>query len=194
VNAVGGYYFGSSGQQHSTGCNFWTNTAVFVTWDDWGGWYDHIVPPIVPLNSTQFGSGYLYGFRVPLIVVSAYTQAATVSGPVVSNFNASTFCNPTQQTSIYCHDFGSILRYVENNFGLPTIDGSPHGGYADLYAMDAQYVGGNKPLSEFFTLTTARQFQIIPGPVPASCFINPTGSCFPGYTGPVDPDNDANEN
>ncbi|HSY63730.1 MAG TPA: alkaline phosphatase family protein [Terriglobales bacterium] len=192
VNAVGGYYFDSSGHQHSTGCNFWTNTAIFITWDDWGGWYDHIVPPIVPLNSRQFGSGYLYGFRVPLIVVSAYTPAATVSGPVVSNFNASSFCAPTQQTSIYCHDFGSILAFTENNFKLQTIDNSKGGGYADLHAMDAQYPG-NFPLQEFFTLTTARQFQIIPGPVPASCFITPTYSCFAGYTGPVDPDNDANE-
>jgi phospholipase C len=194
VNAVGGYYFDSSGQQHSTGCNFWTNTAIFVTWDDWGGWYDHIVPPIVQLGSTNFGAGYLYGFRVPLIVVSAYTPAAMVSGPVVSNFNASAFCAPSQQTSIYCHDFGSILAFTEHNFGLGTIDPSLGGGYADKHALDAQYIHGNIPLSEFFTLTSARQFQIIPGPVPAGCFISPTGSCFPGYTGPVDPDNDGDEN
>lgn len=194
VNAVGGYYFDSSGQQYSTECNFWTNTAIFITWDDWGGWYDHILPPIVQLGSTNFGAGYLYGFRVPLIVVSAYTQAGIVSGPVVSNFNASTFCAPSQQTSIYCHDFGSILAFTEHNFGLGTIDPSLGGGYADKHALDAQYIHGNVPLSEFFTLTSARQFQIIPGPVPANCFINPTGSCFPGYNGPVDPDNDGDEN
>ena len=84
------------------------------------------------------------------------------------------------------------MKYTELNFGLGTIDPSHGGGYADKYAMDAQYPG-NVPLHEFFTLTTARQFQIIPGPVPASCFITPTYSCFAGYTGPVDPDNDANE-
>ncbi|HXM23179.1 MAG TPA: alkaline phosphatase family protein [Terriglobales bacterium] len=189
VNAVGGVYFDSNGQ-HSTRCNFWNNTAVFITWDDWGGWYDHIVPPIVPLGSSQFGAGYLYGFRVPLIVVSAYTQAGTISGPA-TGFNAD-FCKPDHQTSIYCHDFGSILAYTEHNFQLQPID-QRGTGYADKWAMDAQYIGGNVPLSEFFTLTTARQFQVIPGPVPASCFITPTSSCFPGYTGPVDPDNDANE-
>jgi len=36
---------------------YWANTAILITWDDWGGWYDHVAPPI--LNS------YEYGFRVP---------------------------------------------------------------------------------------------------------------------------------
>ncbi|HEY1655833.1 MAG TPA: alkaline phosphatase family protein, partial [Candidatus Tumulicola sp.] len=41
---------------------YWNSTAIFITWDDWGGWFDHVKPPI--LNS------YELGFRVPLIVVS----------------------------------------------------------------------------------------------------------------------------
>jgi phospholipase C len=40
----------------------WSNTAIIITWDDWGGWYDHVAPKIV--------NAYEYGFRVPLIVIS----------------------------------------------------------------------------------------------------------------------------
>jgi Phosphoesterase family len=63
---------------------YWQDTAIFVTWDDWGGFWDHVDPdssaggPGVLYNApghscTQFGCGYIYGFRVPLLVVSAYT-------------------------------------------------------------------------------------------------------------------------
>jgi phospholipase C len=74
---------------------YWHDTAILITWDDWGGWYDHESPTIRPL----FEGDYQYGFRVPLIVVSAYTPAA-----YVSNFR---------------HDFGSILRFIEHNFDVP---------------------------------------------------------------------------
>jgi phospholipase C len=70
---------------------YWKDTAIIVTWDDWGGWYDHEAPV---LNTT----GYEGGFRVPLLFVSAYTAVGTVS-------NVRT-------------DFGGILRFVEGNFGL----------------------------------------------------------------------------
>jgi phospholipase C len=82
--------------------SYWGNTAIFVTWDDWGGWYDHVAPPII--------SSYEYGFRVPLIVVSPYAKAGFVS----------------HQT----HDFGSILKFIEETFGLATV------GYADANADD----------------------------------------------------------
>jgi phospholipase C len=44
----------------------WKSTAVFVAWDDWGGFYDHVKPPVVDLNG--------YGFRVPGIVISPYAR------------------------------------------------------------------------------------------------------------------------
>ena len=47
----------------------WESTAVFLTWDDWGGFYDHVVPPIVDENG--------YGLRVPGLVISAYARRAT---------------------------------------------------------------------------------------------------------------------
>jgi len=99
----------------------WSSSAIIVTWDDWGGWYDHVAPPIrntiAPFNS------YEYGFRVPLIVISPYAKAGYVS----------------HQMS----DFGSILKFIEETFSLTTTIGESAGvEYADSYALG--------DLSDFF--------------------------------------------
>ena len=73
---------------------YWDNTAILVFWDDWGGWYDHEPPTFL----TGVQGDYQYGFRVPFIVVSAYTSAAYVDNTRM--------------------DFGTILRFLEKNFGI----------------------------------------------------------------------------
>ncbi len=73
---------------------YWQNTVIFVTWDDWGGWYDHVPPP-------QYNS-YELGFRVPLIAISAYAKRGYVSHRQ--------------------HEFGSMLKFVENAFALGSLD------------------------------------------------------------------------
>jgi phospholipase C len=50
---------------------FWNTTAIFVVWDDWGGWYDHVAPAQLDAQSL--------GMRVPLIVISPYAKANYVS-------------------------------------------------------------------------------------------------------------------
>jgi phospholipase C len=87
---------------------YWSDTAVLVLWDDWGGWYDHVKPPIDP----TYGY-YEYGFRVPLLVVSPYTPKGYVSDKQ--------------------HDFGSVLRFVETVFDLGLI---PPGNFADARSDD----------------------------------------------------------
>ncbi len=52
-------------------CPYWGHTAIFVVWDDWGGFYDHVAPP-------QFNY-YGLGFRVPLIAISPYARPGYVS-------------------------------------------------------------------------------------------------------------------
>jgi phospholipase C len=76
---------------------YWQDTAIFITWDDWGGWYDHEPPTLLSVPKEGQGD-YQYGFRVPLVVVSAYTPMGYVDNER--------------------YDFGSILRFVENNFGI----------------------------------------------------------------------------
>jgi phospholipase C len=48
----------------------WDSTAIFFAWDDWGGFYDHVVPPAVDQNG--------YGLRVPGLVVSPYAKRGYV--------------------------------------------------------------------------------------------------------------------
>ncbi len=48
----------------------WKSTAIFLAWDDWGGFYDHVRPPAVDLNG--------YGFRVPGLVISPYSRRHVV--------------------------------------------------------------------------------------------------------------------
>ncbi|MBD5656238.1 MAG: hypothetical protein IAI50_13825 [Candidatus Eremiobacteraeota bacterium] len=74
----------------------WNSTAIFITWDDWGGWYDHVVPPQLDVMGL--------GFREPLIVVSPYAKHGYISH--------------TQ------HEFGSILHFAESNFGLAALSAS----------------------------------------------------------------------
>jgi phospholipase C len=44
----------------------WSSTAIFLAWDDWGGFYDHVVPPTVDQNG--------YGLRVPAVVISPFAK------------------------------------------------------------------------------------------------------------------------
>jgi phospholipase C len=73
--------------------DYWKSSAIFVTWDDWGGWYDHVAP-------AQYNSFEL-GFRVPLIAIGPYAKKGYVSH---------------QQ-----HEFGSLLKFAEKAFGLGSL-------------------------------------------------------------------------
>jgi phospholipase C len=70
---------------------FWSSVAVFATYDDYGGFYDHVAPPQVD----QFG----YGFRVPCLVISPFAKAGFIDSTV--------------------NDHTSILRFIELRYGLP---------------------------------------------------------------------------
>ena len=72
---------------------YWNSTVIFVTWDDWGGFYDHVAPH-------QYNA-YELGFRVPLIAVGPYAKRGYVSH--------------------VHHEFGSILKFTEKAFGLGTL-------------------------------------------------------------------------
>ena len=71
----------------------WNSTAVFITWDDFGGLYDHVSPP----QPDQFGLGP----RVPLLIISPYAKRGYIAH------------------SVYEHS--SILKFVETRYGLPPL-------------------------------------------------------------------------
>lgn len=69
---------------------YWNSSVIFVTWDDWGGWYDNV--PAMPFRPAQNGYGNAddpneWGFRVPLIVISPYIkERGYVSSQATSGF------------------------------------------------------------------------------------------------------------
>jgi phospholipase C len=75
---------------------FWKTTAIFVMWDEWGGWYDHVPPPYVDYDGL--------GLRVPLLVISPYARHGYVSHVQ--------------------YEHGSILRFIEDQFRLGRLSAS----------------------------------------------------------------------
>jgi phospholipase C len=80
----------------------WKSTAIFLAWDDWGGFYDHVVPPRVDENG--------YGLRVPGIVISPYARKGLVDHQTLS--------------------FDAYVKFIEDDFLYgrrldPKTDGRP---------------------------------------------------------------------
>jgi phospholipase C len=71
----------------------WSDSAMFLTWDDFGGFYDHVAPQQVDV--------YGLGFRVPLLVVSPYAKAG-----LIDHTRA---------------EFSSVLKFIETDFSLPPL-------------------------------------------------------------------------
>jgi phospholipase C len=126
----------------NAGQTYWENTAIVITWDDWGGWSDHEVPQYgsaLPCKSSTCPGDFEHGFRVPLVVVSAYTPQGFISNQH--------------------HDFGSILRMVE---------GVNHLAEGQLGFADAR---ATTDLREFFSLTTPRAYHLVPAEKSATFFL-----------------------
>jgi phospholipase C len=113
---------------------FWNSTAIVVMWDDWGGWYDDAVPPQLDFRGL--------GLRVPCIIISPYSRKHYVSH--------------TQ------YEFGSVLRFIEDNFGLPQL-GTAKDGYTDARATSI--------VDSFDFTQKPRTYQTIHAPYPASMFL-----------------------
>jgi phospholipase C len=70
--------------------DYWEKSAFLLTYDDWGGWYDHVLPPQVD----DFG----YGLRVPAILVSPFAKEGVVDNTQL--------------------DFTSVLKFIQENWGV----------------------------------------------------------------------------
>ncbi|MBA3432163.1 MAG: hypothetical protein H0U16_11885 [Actinobacteria bacterium] len=72
---------------------YWKNTAIFLTWDDFGGFYDHVPPP----HYDEMGLGP----RVPLLIISPWAKEGFIDHTT--------------------YEFSSVLKFIETNFGLPSL-------------------------------------------------------------------------
>jgi phospholipase C len=95
--------------------NLWANSVIFITWDDWGGWYDHVDPPPMPKAPVQSkwtggspakGPSYTntqfsYGTRVGCLVISPYSKKGI----------SKTF-----------HSHVSLVKFCEVTFGLKPVN------------------------------------------------------------------------
>jgi phospholipase C len=132
MNADGGPAWVASVVNAIGKSKFWKTTAIFIIWDDWGGWFD----PVQPVYEDYDG----LGFRIPLLIVSPYAKKGSVT-------------HVQYETS-------SVLRYVEDNFGLPQLsksDARANDPAADPGAFDY----GQPP----------RKFKKIAGSKPAAYWI-----------------------
>jgi phospholipase C len=112
----------------------WNSTAIVVVWDDWGGWYDNVPP-----RQRDFRG---LGVRVGCVIISPYARPSYVSHTE--------------------YEFGSILKFEEQVFGLPTL-GPESAGYTD---------GRSNSLVDSFDFTqTPRAFTPIKAPYPAHYFM-----------------------
>lgn len=99
---------------------YWDSTAIFIFWDDYGGWYDSQPPAYVDYDGL--------GFRLPLLIISPYAKQSYVT-----------------HTD---YEHGTILKFVEETFGLPA-----------LAASDSR---ANSPDDSFDFNQAPRKFQVIP--------------------------------
>jgi len=183
VNAVGG--FNNDGTPLPAQCHYFGNTVILTTWDDWGGFFDDVNPIAMSSGNggnqgypgTTNGEFYVYGFRVPLLVTSTFAKPNYVSGSAVF---------PPVCPNKYCHDFGSILNFVEFAFGsaggsLGEICLGCGGGwhYDDFFTQDQGAAGYS--LHDFFDFTKRNPFvQVTGAKYPTSCFLsqNAAAGCF----------------
>ncbi len=109
---------------------FWDSTAIFVMWDEWGGWYDHVAPPFVDYDGL--------GMRVPLLIISPYAKQGYVSHVQ--------------------YEHGSILRYIEDVWGLGQL--APSDTRANDPAVDCfDYTQKPRPFKPFETRMKSRDFM-----------------------------------
>jgi len=85
----------------------WDHVAIFITWDDWGGWADHVTPPLV--EKWGDGTQFRYGTRVACLVLSPYAKRGNISSVL--------------------HSHVSLVKFCEVTFGLPST--SPRSAAAD---------------------------------------------------------------
>jgi len=115
----------------------WSSTAIFEWWDEWGGFYDHVVPPV---PGPGINSALSYGFRVPLLVISPFVKAG--DGPD-GGYVSHTF---------YSQE--SAPKFVEANWELPNL--TPRDGPASAAGDLMDFFDFSGHVTDKLVLTTVQ--------------------------------------
>jgi phospholipase C len=122
---------------------YWNNTAIIVMWDEWGGWYDHVLPH--QYADPQTGAYEGLGYRIPLLIVSPYAKAGYISHQP--------------------HEIASTLHFIEQTFGLPPLGQGTKNKWADQRAdaFDDAFDFTQQPI-------TFKPIQLVKEPDPQNKF------------------------
>jgi phospholipase C len=118
---------------------YWNSTAIIITWDSYGGFFDHVRPPTI-VGDNNNNSNSSLGFRVPAIIISPYAKSSSSSGE-------GGFIDHTQ------YSFESILKFIEWSFGLPPLNNRDAHANNLLNAFDFN----QKPLSPYIVPNTEEE-------------------------------------
>lgn len=101
---------------HVEQSSYWNSSAIFITYDEGGGYYDHVPPPQV--------DGVQLGFRIPMFVISSFAKENYVSHTVMNH--------------------ASTLAFMDYNWGLPALNGyvAESGLPIDMFDFGQSYQGG----------------------------------------------------
>jgi phospholipase C len=117
---------------------FWNSTAIFILWDDWGGFYDHVPPPFRDYDGL--------GIRVPLLIMSPYAKQGYISHVQ--------------------YETASVLRFAEDTFGLDQLAAadtratSPAADCFDFMQKPRAFVPIKAPYGRDFFLHQAPDYRI----------------------------------
>jgi phospholipase C len=117
----------------------WNKAAIFVTWDDWGGWFDHVTPPVKETWDSKRaqqptdaypaydGQPFRFGSRVPCLVISPYAKQGYISHQENSHV--------------------SLVKFCETNFGLKSLNArdAASNGMSDCFDLAQQPLGAPGP-------------------------------------------------
>jgi phospholipase C len=131
-NVTSGQNFGASLVTALMRSKAWWSSLFVITHDDWGGYYDHVAPPQVDADG--------YGFRVPAIFISPYARRGTIDHTT--------------------YDYTSILRFIEDNWGLAPLTARDAAASSIVDAIDLRAA----PMAPVFP----DQVYVAPGPAKTS--------------------------
>jgi len=112
----------------------WSSTLLILTFDEWGGFFDHVVPPVAPIPPAEQAAGNLdglRGFRIPTILVSPFAKRGAVSSTVFDHASVLRLIEwrwnlePLTVRDAQANNLADALDFAHPQLSAPTIDVPP---------------------------------------------------------------------